>query len=83
MLPLLFVIVTNGDTAWDDDAEEGGEEGGNEGWVGGEREEGDVGGIEEEREVEFVAVIGGGEGVRFSSTVELDRQLWSRSKVPA
>ena len=71
MLPLLFVIVTNGDAEWDDDAEDGG----------------DVGGIEEERvvAVEAVAeaVIGGGEGERFSNAVELDRQLWSRSKVPA
>lgn len=26
---------------------------------------------------------GGGEGARFNNAVELERQLWSRSKVPA
>lgn len=63
------MIVTSGDAEWDGDAEEGGY----------------VGGIEEDKVAVAVAVVvlGGGEGERFSNAVGLDRQLWSRSKVPA
>lgn len=76
------MIVTSGDAEWEEEVVEGVEEGGTEGWAGRKREDGR--GIEEDREVAVAeAVIGGGEGVRFSNTVELERQLWSRSKVPA
>lgn len=79
--------MTNGDAEWGEEAEDGGEVGGKEEWAGRERE-GD-----EEDGVAVVAVVamrgggevtgGGGEGARFNDVVELERQLWSRSKLPA